>query len=83
MAKQYIDSYFDPIDFIPLNYYCAVGPAAADRPDPVVNLTTENGAYSINADIFKIHKDGNFEEIKIENREMLFDILKQYYGIVL
>ena len=80
---SYVDSYFDPIDFVPLNYYCSMGPAAADRPDPVVSLTTEKGAFSVNADIFKIHKDGVTEEINIENREMLFDILKQYFGIVL
>ena len=80
---SFVDSYFDPIDFVPLNYYCAMGPAAADRPDPVVSITTENGAYSINADIFKIHKNGVTEEIIIENREMLFEILEKYFGIVI
>ena len=80
---SYIDNYFDPIDFIPLNYYCAMGPAAADRPDPVVSITTECGAYSIDADTFKIHKDGVTEERKIENREALFEILKQYFDIVI
>ena len=78
---SYSDHYFDPIDFIPLNYYVAVGPAAADRPDPVVTLATENGAYSVNADIFKIHKNGETTEIKIENNEHLKQILKEYYNI--
>ena len=80
---SYVDSYFDPVDFIPLNYYCAVGPAAADRPDPVVNLTTEDGACSIDGGVFKIHENGNTTERRIENVEMLRDILKRYFSIVL
>lgn len=80
---SYVDSYFDPVDFIPLNYYCAVGPAAADRPDPVVNLTTADGAYSIDADIFRIRSRGQMEERKITDEAMLRDILKQYFSIEL
>ena len=80
---SYVDSYFDPVDFIPLNYYCAVGPAAADRPDPVVNLTTEDGAYSIDADVFRVRRNGKTTERKITDGIMMRDILKRYFSIVL
>ena len=80
---SYADSYFDPLDFVPLNHYCSLGPALADRPFAVVNLTTESGAYSISADVFRIHENGNTTERRIENGEMLRDILKRYFSIVL
>ena len=80
---SYVDSYFDPIDFIPLNYYCAMGPAAADRPDPVVNLTTENGAYSIDGRLFRIHENGTTTERHITDGIMLREILKEYFSIEL
>lgn len=78
---SYVDSYFDPVDFIPLNYYCAVGPAAAERPDPVVNITTEEGAVSIDADTFRIHQNGVTTELQITDGNMLKELLKKHFSI--
>ncbi len=80
---SYVDSYFDPVDFIPLNHYCGVGPAAADRPDPVVNLTTPDGAYSINGAVFRIHRNGETMERTIADGTELREILKEYFSIEL
>lgn len=77
------DHYFDPIDYIPLNYYVAVGPAAADRPDPVVNLTTSDGAISIQSDVFKVRAGGETTETRIETNAQFHAILRERFGIEL
>ena len=80
---SFADHYFNPIDFVPLNFYVAYGPASTDNPVIMVNLTTKTGAYSINGNVFKIHDNGEVTETLIENDEMFLDILKKYFGIVL
>ena len=80
---SYQDCFFDPVDFVPLNYYVALGPAAADRPDPIVNLTTEDGALSINGDVFRRRKNGETEETVIGDDAAFRAILREHFGIEL
>ena len=80
---SYPDRYFDPVDFVALNHYVALGPAAADRPDPIVNLTTEVGALSINGAVFKQHINGEATETVIGNDAMFRAILREHFGLEL
>ena len=80
---SYIDSYFDPVDFVPLNYYCAVGPAARDRPDPIVSMTTDDGACSLEGYVLRIHSAGSVRETVLNDDAAFRGALKHYFGIVL
>lgn len=80
---SYTDHPFEPVDFLPLNYYTSVGPAGQARPDPVVTLTTEHGAVSIDKDVFKRRVDGVETTLTIETEEQFHRILREEFGIVL
>ena len=80
---SYIDSYFDPVDFVPLNYYCAIGPAAQDRPDPIVSMTTADGACSLEGNVLKIHSAGSVRETILKDDAAFREALKRVFGIVL
>lgn len=79
---SYADFPFEPVDFIPLSYYTSAGPAADVRPNPIVNLTTEHGAVSIDNKTFKRRTDGVDTEIIMETDEDFKRILKEEFGIV-
>lgn len=79
---SYVDSYFEPVDFIPLNFNVAMAPGSFFQMMPMLNLTTDTGSKAINGDVYRCHDNGNVTEIKIENDEMLKKIMKDEFGIV-
>lgn len=82
LLLSFTDYYFDPKDFIPLNFFVACGPFSSN-PVVRVNLSTTEGAKSINGDVFKVRKNGETTETPIESREMLLDILKEHFNIAI
>ena len=79
----YMDYPFEPVDFIPLNYYTSEGPAGQERCNPIVNLTTEHGAISIDNHTFKRRVDGVETTVTIETEEQFYRLLREEFGIVL
>ncbi|MBQ8831142.1 MAG: arylamine N-acetyltransferase [Oscillospiraceae bacterium] len=78
----YVDSFFEPIDFIPLNFNVAMAPGSFFQMMPMLNLTTDTGSKAINGDIYRVHHNGEVTETKIENDEMMRKIMKEEFGLV-
>ena len=78
----YTDMFFDPVDFVPLNFQVAMAPGSFFQMMPILNLTTDTGSKSINGDVYRCHHNGEVTEIKIENDEMMRKLMKEEFGLV-
>ena len=76
------DTFFEPVDFIPLNYQVSMAPGSYFQMMPMINMTTPTGSMSITGDVFKCHDGGKVTEVKIENEQMMSEYLKDKFGLV-
>ena len=83
LVMEYTDVPFDPVDFVALNYYVAMGPRAFFQMMPIINLTTPTGSKSINGDVYRCHDNGEVTERKLASDDELLQTLKQEFGICL
>jgi len=82
LIMLYTDIFFDPVDFVPLNFQVAMAPGSFFQMMPILNLTTDTGSKSINGDVYRCHHNGEVTEIKIENDEMMRKLMKEEFGLV-
>ena len=82
LIMTYTDYPFDPVDFIPLNYYVALAPGSFFQMMPMINLTTENGSKTLNGDVFRCHENGQTTELKLGNEELFKKVLRDEFGII-
>ena len=80
---SYTDVYYDPVDFIPLNYYTSIGPAGGDRSEPIVNIATPTGSLTLNGYVLKVRDGDAVTEITLKSEAEFQIALKKYFGIEL
>lgn len=76
-----LDTPCDPVDFVPLNHFCAHSPIEPFIRKQMVWLAAEDGRRSIDGNILKIVKDGKTIETVIETEAQLRTALKVHFGI--
>ncbi len=79
---EFKDEFFEPVDFVPLNFHIAMAPGSYFLTMPIINLTTDTGSKSINGDVFRWHNGDTVTETKLENDELFNVCLKEHFGIV-
>ncbi|MBE6039025.1 MAG: arylamine N-acetyltransferase [Anaerofustis stercorihominis] len=72
---------YDPVDFLPPNYMCSVGPNARFRDKAWVNMRTETGSVSIRGRELTVVDNHHKTVRTIENDEEYLQALKKYFGI--
>lgn len=73
----------EPVDYIAPNEYCSRNESSVFLNKRLLNLRTKNGSRSIVDDTFTEISNHVRTEKKIQTREDLNQILKQYFGIIL
>lgn len=72
----------DPVDFIPLNTFCAVSLEEPFLKKNMVQIASEHGRYSIDGNVFRMTEMNNVWETVLTNEEHLRSVLEEYFGIV-
>lgn len=78
---MFLDTPCKPIDFLPLNCFCAHSPIEPFRNKQMVWLAAKEGRRSIDKDILRIETDGVTTEKVLRTEEELKDALKTWFGI--
>lgn len=78
---MFLDTPCQPIDFLPLNSFCAHSPMEPFIHKQMVWLAAEAGRRSIDKDILKVEIDGKTTEKVLRTEEELRDALKTWFGI--
>ena len=73
----------EPVDFEPLNFYCALRPDSVFRLTRMVNLTLPNGSKALTEKHYTLRLDGNVTEKDVETPEELEMLLREEFGIVM
>ena len=76
-----LDSPCDPVDFVPLNCFCAHSPIEPFLHKQMVWLAAKEGRRSIDGDVLRIETKGITTETKLATEEDLRQALKTYFGI--
>lgn len=76
-----LDTPCDPVDFVPLNHFCAHSPIEPFIHKQMVWLAAEDGRRSIDGNILKIEQNGKTIETLIETEVQLHAALKEHFGI--
>lgn len=79
---MFLDTPCDPVDFVPLNCFCAHSPIEPFLHKQMVWLAHPDGRRSIDGNILKIEKDGQTTETALASDKELSDALLDYFGIV-
>lgn len=74
-----LDSPCDPVDFLPLNSFCAHSPIEPFLHKQMVWLAAADGRRSIDGNVLRLEKDGTEKVLATE--EDLRQALKTYFGI--
>ena len=78
---MYLDTPCDPVDFVPLNCFCAHSPIEPFLRKQMVWLAHPDGRRSIDGNILKIEKDGQAAETLLKSETDLREALRTYFGI--
>ena len=78
---MFLDTACDPVDFVPLNSFCAHSPIEPFLNKQMVWLAAKEGRRSIDKDILKIEINGITTEKVLRTEEELKDALKNWFGI--
>ena len=73
----------EPIDFEPLNFYCAMQPNSGFRLNRTVNLTLPNGSKALSGKHFTLRVDGEVTEKDVTTPDELEELLRDEFGIVM
>ena len=73
----------EPVDFEPLNFYCAMQPNSGFRLNRTVNLTLPDGSKSLSGKHFTLRKGGQVTERDVTTHEELEALLREEFGIVI
>ncbi len=73
----------EPVDFEPLNFYCAMRPNSNFRTNRTVNLTLPNGSKALSGKHFTMRLDGQVTEKDVATPEELEELLRDEFGIVM
>lgn len=76
-----LDTPCDPVDFVPLNHFCAHSPIEPFIHKQMVWLAAPEGRRSIDGDTLKIEKNGQTTETKIQTEAQLREALEHWFGI--
>ena len=79
---MFLDTPCDPVDFVPLNCFCAHSPIEPFLQKQMVWLAHPDGRRSIDGNVLKIEKHGQTTEIELTSDETLSKALTDYFGIV-
>ena len=71
----------EPIDFEPLNFYCAMRPDSNFRLNRIVNLTLPDGSKALSGKHFTLRAGGTVTERDIETPDELEKLLREEFGI--
>ena len=71
----------EPVDFEPLNFYCAMQPNSGFRLNRTVNLTIPDGSKALSGKHFTLRKGGEVTERDVTTHEELEALLKEEFGI--
>ena len=73
----------EPIDFEPLNFYCAMRPDSNFRLNRIVNLTLPDGSKALSGKHFTLRVGGTVTERDVETPEELEELLHEEFGITI
>lgn len=71
----------DPVEFAPLAGYYSTTPLSKFVANRVLNLRTEKGRKSIFNDVYTLEEDGKVTETAIRDKEDLWRIVREEFGI--
>lgn len=71
----------DPVDFLPLNAYCAHSPMEPFLHKQMAWRRTPTGRRSIDGDILRVEQSGNVTETRLTSDEALAAALREHFGI--
>lgn len=80
---QFEDCACDPVDFIPLNYFCAKSEMEPFVHKLMVSIKTTSGHASIDGNVLKLRDNGVDTEIVLSKDLEMRDALVSYFGILL
>ena len=73
----------EPVDFIPLSFYCSQEDSSYFRSQRMASLRTEEGSISISDMTFKETIGSESRETVLGSREELTDVLRNRFGMIL
>lgn len=79
---SFVESPADPVDFLSLNAFCAYSPIEPFIHKQMVWRNTENGRYTLDGNMLRIHENGVVKEEIITSEEMMRQVLLERFGIV-
>lgn len=79
---SFVDEPADPVDFLALNAFCAFSPIEPFIHKQMVWRAIENGRWSLDGNILRLHENGTVTEEEITTEEQLRKVLSERFGIV-
>ncbi len=73
----------EPVDFEPLNFYCAMQPNSGFRLNRTVNLTLPDGSKALSGKHFTLRRGGEVTEKDVTTHQELEELLREEFGIVM
>ena len=73
----------EPVDFIPLSYYCSTEESSYFRSQRMASLRTPDGSISISGMTFKETAGNHVRETVLHSKEELTEILRSRFGMLL
>lgn len=72
----------DPVDFLPLNAYCALSPYEPFQSRQMLYKIIPGGKCAVNGNLLRIKENGSVTESVLKNEEELRGALQTWFGIV-
>lgn len=79
---SFVEEPADPVDFLALNAFCAFSPIEPFIHKQMVWRATENGRWSLDGNVLRLHENGNVKEERLETEEHLRKVLLERFGIM-
>ena len=73
---------YDPVDFIPLNFYISQNDTSLFRTKRTLNIKTPEGSSAIDGDILRIRANGVLTETPLASVEDTRKAMLDYFGII-
>jgi N-hydroxyarylamine O-acetyltransferase len=71
----------EPVDFLPLNRFCATSPSAPFQSRQILYRPTPNGKCTINNNLLRIKENDTVTETAVKTVDELRDALRRWFGI--
>jgi N-hydroxyarylamine O-acetyltransferase len=78
---MFSDEPYEPVDFLAFNEYQSKNKNSGFKRMRMLNLSTADGAISLNDRTLRIHKNGEVTETVLDTEDKLRQAIKEHYGI--